>query len=228
MRGGSAHSSAPGAAVVPSAHNGDDDSNYLRQDRTPSTWTTRSSTATVRRTLADARYDLDMAAFGVPGLSFATRGKGWDADYSNANSVYMRTDANGKPADQPGPLGTRRGGQVRGGKGSMAQGLMFRVRQATVRSTARVGPRIVEVRLDRRIPASPPARRPVRGGALRQRCRGLRGGATFLLGRRAEGRFPAGQLRPAGGRRDPNLGRYSTMPCPGTGVPVAAQATGAA
>ena len=49
------------------------------------------------------RYDLDMAAFGVPGLSFMTRyGRGWDADYSNANSVYMRTDANGNPLTNQG------------------------------------------------------------------------------------------------------------------------------
>ena len=44
------------------------------------------------------RYDLNMAKYGVPGLSFMTRyGKGTDADYSNANSVYMRRDADGNP-----------------------------------------------------------------------------------------------------------------------------------
>ncbi|MFZ3185638.1 MAG: OprD family porin [Pseudomonas sp.] len=44
------------------------------------------------------RYDLDMTTFGVPGLSFMTRyAKGTDADYSAANSVYMRRDADGNP-----------------------------------------------------------------------------------------------------------------------------------
>ena len=39
------------------------------------------------------RYDLDMADFGVPGLSFMARyARGSDADYSNANSTYMRRD----------------------------------------------------------------------------------------------------------------------------------------
>ncbi len=44
------------------------------------------------------RYDLDMESYGIPGLSFMTRyAKGTDADYSNANSVYMRRDADGNP-----------------------------------------------------------------------------------------------------------------------------------
>ncbi|MNF95081.1 Porin D precursor [compost metagenome] len=44
------------------------------------------------------RYDLDMASFGMPGLSFMTRyARGSDADYSNANAVYMRRDTNGDP-----------------------------------------------------------------------------------------------------------------------------------
>jgi hypothetical protein len=35
---------------------------------------------------------------GIPGLSFMARyGKGTDADYSNANNVYMRRDAGGNP-----------------------------------------------------------------------------------------------------------------------------------
>lgn len=43
-------------------------------------------------------YNLDMQAFGIPGLTFMTRyGKGTGADYSNANSVYMRRDAAGDP-----------------------------------------------------------------------------------------------------------------------------------
>jgi hypothetical protein len=44
------------------------------------------------------RYDLDMSAYGVPGLSFMTRyARGTDADYSDANEVYMRRDENGDP-----------------------------------------------------------------------------------------------------------------------------------
>lgn len=80
------------------------------------------------------RYDLDMAAFGVPGLSFMTRyGKGWDADYSNANSVYMRTDANGNPLTNQGRW--ERDVEVKYVvQGGAAKDLAFRVRQATVRS----------------------------------------------------------------------------------------------
>lgn len=44
------------------------------------------------------RYDLDLASYGVPGLSFMTRyGRGSNIDYSDANSVYMRRDADGNP-----------------------------------------------------------------------------------------------------------------------------------
>lgn len=44
------------------------------------------------------RYDLSMKSYGVPGLSFMTRyGRGSDIDYSSANSVYMRRDAEGSP-----------------------------------------------------------------------------------------------------------------------------------
>lgn len=86
-------------------NNGDDDFDYLRQ--TDSIYLDNSIqysdfNSPKERSLM-LRYDLDMAAFGVPGLSFMTRyGKGWDADYSNANSVYMRTDANGNPLTNQG------------------------------------------------------------------------------------------------------------------------------
>lgn len=44
------------------------------------------------------RYDLNMKSFGVPGLTFMARyAKGTDADYSNANGVYMRRDSDGNP-----------------------------------------------------------------------------------------------------------------------------------
>ena len=81
-------------------------------------------------------YNLDMQAFGIPGLSFMTRyGKGTGADYSNANAVYMRRDAAGDPlTDQ------RRWERdieakyvVQGGN---LKDLSLRLRQATVRSSA--------------------------------------------------------------------------------------------
>lgn len=44
------------------------------------------------------RHDLDMTTFDVPGLSFMTRyARDWDADYSDANDVYMRADESGPP-----------------------------------------------------------------------------------------------------------------------------------
>ncbi len=81
-------------------------------------------------------YNLDMQAFGIPGLSFMTRyGKGTGADYSNANAVYMRRDTAGDPlTDQ------RRWERdieakyvVQGGN---LKDLSLRLRQATVRSSA--------------------------------------------------------------------------------------------
>ncbi|MBV6664730.1 OprD family porin [Pseudomonas yamanorum] len=81
-------------------------------------------------------YNLDMQAFGIPGLTFMTRyGKGTGADYSNANAVYMRRDAAGDPlTDQ------RRWERdieakyvVQGGN---LRDLSLRLRQATVRSSA--------------------------------------------------------------------------------------------
>ncbi|WP_432755035.1 OprD family porin [Pseudomonas sp. WMBT8] len=82
------------------------------------------------------RYDLDMQTLGIPGLSFMTRyGKGTGADYSNANSVYMRRDALGDPlTDQ------RRWERDIEAKyvfqGGSLKDLSVRIRQATVRSSA--------------------------------------------------------------------------------------------
>lgn len=81
-------------------------------------------------------YNLDMTTFGVPGLSFMTRyGKGTDADYSNANSTYMRRDADGNPlTDQ------KRWERDIEAKYIVQTGnlkdLSLRVRQATTRATA--------------------------------------------------------------------------------------------
>lgn len=81
-------------------------------------------------------YNLDMTTFGVPGLSFMTRyGKGTDADYTNANSTYMRRDADGNPlTDQ------KRWERDIEAKYIVQTGnlkdLSLRVRQATTRATA--------------------------------------------------------------------------------------------
>jgi len=81
-------------------------------------------------------YNLDMQTLGIPGLSFMTRyGKGTDADYSNANAVYMRRDGAGNPlTDQ------RRWERNIEAKYVVQSGnlkdLSLRLRQATVRSSA--------------------------------------------------------------------------------------------
>jgi hypothetical protein len=81
-------------------------------------------------------YNLDMTTFGMPGLSFMTRyGKGTDADYSNANSTYMRRDSDGNPlTDQ------KRWERDIEAKYIVQTGnlkdLSLRVRQATTRATA--------------------------------------------------------------------------------------------
>ncbi|ANY86793.1 MULTISPECIES: OprD family porin [Pseudomonas] len=82
------------------------------------------------------RYDLNMAAYGVPGLSFMTRyAKGTDADYSNANAFYMRRDADGNPLiDQK---RWERDIEVKYVvQTGAAKDLSLRVRQATTRATA--------------------------------------------------------------------------------------------
>ncbi|MNF75997.1 Porin D precursor [compost metagenome] len=83
-----------------------------------------------------ARYDLDMTTYGTPGLSFMTRyARGSDADYSNANSVYMRRDADGNPlTDQK---RWERDVEVKYvvQSGSLKD-LSLRLRQATTRATA--------------------------------------------------------------------------------------------
>jgi len=81
------------------------------------------------------RYDLDMADYGIPGLTFMTRyASGWGADYSNANEVYMRQDDNGAPLT--GQSRWERDVEARYvvQTGSLS-GLSLRVRQATTRAT---------------------------------------------------------------------------------------------
>lgn len=81
------------------------------------------------------RYDLDMAAFGVPGLSFMTRyGKGTDADYSNANATYMRRDADGNPLTDQKRWERDIEAKYVVQSGSLKD-MSFRIRQANTRAT---------------------------------------------------------------------------------------------
>jgi hypothetical protein len=77
-----------------------------------------------------------MEPYGIPGLSFMTRyGKGTDADYSNANYVYMRRDENGNPLTNQ--KRWERDIEVKYivQSGSLKD-MSFRIRQANTRATA--------------------------------------------------------------------------------------------
>ncbi|OLU23258.1 porin [Pseudomonas sp. PA15(2017)] len=81
------------------------------------------------------RYDLNMQSYGIPGLSFMTRyGRGSDADYSNANSVYMIRDAAGNPLTNQKRWERDIEAKYVVQSGSMKD-LSFRIRQATTRAT---------------------------------------------------------------------------------------------
>ena len=119
-------------------NNGNDDFDYLRQSDSIflNNSIQYSDFNSPKERSWMARYDLDMQAFGIPGLSFMTRyAKGTGADYSNANAVYMRRDAAGNPlTDQ------RRWERDIEAKYVVQSGslkdLSLRLRQATVRSSA--------------------------------------------------------------------------------------------
>jgi len=119
-------------------NNGDDDFDYLRQSDSIflNNSIQYSDFNSPKERSWMVRYDLDMQAFGIPGLSFMTRyGQGTGADYSNANAVYMRRDAAGAPlTDQ------RRWERDIEAKYVVQSGnlkdLSLRLRQATVRSSA--------------------------------------------------------------------------------------------
>lgn len=81
-------------------NNGNDDFDYLRQSDSIflDNSIQYSDFNSPKERSWMVRYDLDMRPYGVPGLSFMTRyGRGSGADYSNANAVYMRRDAEGNP-----------------------------------------------------------------------------------------------------------------------------------
>lgn len=130
-----------GAHTVSLSHqrnNGDDDFDYLRQSDAifVDNSIQYSDFNSPKERSWMLRYDLNMASYGIPGLTFMTRyAKGTDADYSNANQFYMRTDADGNPlTDQK---RWERDVEVKYVvQTGSAKDLSFRVRQATTRATA--------------------------------------------------------------------------------------------
>jgi hypothetical protein len=117
--------------------NGDDDFDYLRQSDSVflDNSIQYSDFNSPQEKSWQARYDLNMASFGVPGLSFMTRyARGWDADYSNANAVYMRRDGNGNPLTNQKRWERDIEAKYVVQTGSFKD-MSFRVRQATTRAT---------------------------------------------------------------------------------------------
>jgi hypothetical protein len=91
---------AHSVALSHQRNNGDDDFDYLRQSDSIflDNSIQYSDFNSPKEKSWMLRYDLDMTSYGVPGLSFMTRyALGTDADYSDANNVYMRRDADGNP-----------------------------------------------------------------------------------------------------------------------------------
>lgn len=81
-------------------NNGDNDFDYLRQSDSIylNNSIQYSDFNSPKEQSVLLRYDINLAQYGIPGLTLMARyGKGWNADYSNANSVYMRRDENGLP-----------------------------------------------------------------------------------------------------------------------------------
>lgn len=164
-------------------NNGDDDFDYLRQ--TDSIYLDNSIqysdfNSPKERSLM-LRYDLDMARLRRAGAEL--HDPLWQGLGRRLFECQQRLHAHRRqrqPADQPGPLGTRRGGQVRGaGWRGQGPGVPRAPGHRALRQL-RVGPRRSPP--DRRIPAASPLkarRRPVRGGALRQPVAG--GCAAALL-----------------------------------------------
>src|SRR3990167_3336586 len=91
---------AHSVALSHQRNNGDDDFDYLRQSDSVflDNSIQYSDFNSPKERSWMLRYDLDMASYGIPGLTFMTRyAQGTDADYSDANNVYMRRDADGNP-----------------------------------------------------------------------------------------------------------------------------------
>ncbi|WP_374980734.1 OprD family porin [Pseudomonas solani] len=124
-------------ALTHQRNNGDDDFDYLRQS--DSIYLDNSIQYSDFNSPKErswmVRYDLDMATFGVPGLSFMTRyGKGTDADYSNANATYMRRDADGNPLTDQKRWERDIEAKYVVQSGSLKD-MSFRIRQANTRAT---------------------------------------------------------------------------------------------
>lgn len=118
--------------------NGDDDFDYLRQSDSIflDNSIQYSDFNSPKEQSLQLRYDLNMQPFGIPGLSFMTRyAKGWGADYSNANSVYMRRGADGTPLQDQKRWERDIEAKYIIQTGSL-KAMSFRVRQATTRATA--------------------------------------------------------------------------------------------
>lgn len=117
--------------------NGDDDFDYLRQSDSIflDNSIQYSDFNSPKEQSLQLRYDLNMQPFGIPGLSFMTRyAKGWDADYSNANSVYMRRGADGAPLQDQKRWERDIEAKYIIQSGSLKD-MSLRVRQATTRAT---------------------------------------------------------------------------------------------
>ncbi|WP_248919773.1 OprD family porin [Pseudomonas entomophila] len=125
-------------ALTHQRNNGDNDFDYLRQSDSIflDNSIQYSDFNSPKERSWMLRYDLNMAAYGVPGLSFMTRyGRGSDADYSHANAYYMRRDDNGDPLTEQ--KRWERDIEVKYVvQTGAAKDLSLRVRQATIRATA--------------------------------------------------------------------------------------------
>lgn len=129
-----------GAHTVTLSHqrnNGDNDFDYLRQ--ADSIYLDNSIQYTDFNSPKErswmVRYDLDMESYGIPGLTFMARyGKGTDADYSNANDVYMRRDDAGNPLTDQKRWERDIEAKYVVQTGSLKD-MSFRIRQANTRAT---------------------------------------------------------------------------------------------
>lgn len=119
-------------------NNGDDDFDYLRQSDSifVDNSIQYSDFNSPKERSWMLRYDLDMASYGIPGLSFMTRyARGSGADYSNANRFYLRTDSNGDPLTEQ--RRWERNIEVKYVvQAGPAKDLSVRMRQANTRATA--------------------------------------------------------------------------------------------
>ncbi|HBX54631.1 OprD family porin [Pseudomonas sp. UBA2684] len=128
---------AHSVALSHQRNNGDDDFDYLRQSDSIflDNSIQYSDFNSPKERSWMLRYDLDMASYGVPGLTFMTRyALGTDADYSDANSVYMRRDADGNPLTDQKRWERNIEAKYVVQTGSLKD-MSFRVRQMTTRAT---------------------------------------------------------------------------------------------